>query len=338
VVPGGLADDGLADHGPSVRLYDRPYQPRRARRGGAEPWPGREPWWRQWLFGRRFVYLSAVIALVLVAGLLTWWLRSGRYTTIPPLRGVIASTARAELGNLGLRGTFGRPVHSDLAKGEVVRTSPAIGSHVTDGSVVTLIVSLGPVMIQVPQVSGQPLAQAEATLKQAKLSYKTIAQTSSTVPAGTVIGTNPPAYANWPQNKPVQIVVSEGVGLPNFVGMQFGQAQGQAQSLSVTLNQVQVKSSQPPNTIVRQSPGPNTPITQGEVVTVYVSLGPPSVPVPNVDSLSIKDAIRALRRAGFGVIVDHFFKFGRTICGYDPSGSQPQGTTITIHVCPLPGQ
>jgi len=335
VVHGGLADDaaGDVDNGPSVRLYDRPYQPRRARRMPAEPW------WRQWLFGRRFVYLSAVLALVLVAGLLTWWLRSGRYTTIPPVRGVLASTAQAELRNLGLRGKLGVPVHSDVPKGDVLRTSPPIGSHVTGGSLVTMIVSLGPLIIQVPQVSGEPLANAEAALKQAKLTVGTITkQTSATVPVGDVIATTPPAYTNWPQNKPVGITVSEGLGLPNFVGMQFPQAQQVAQQYHFTLNQLPVNSTQPPNTIVRQSPAANTPITPTEVVTVYVSQGPPSVPVPNVNGLSIKAAIHTLRRAGFGVVLDHFFKFGRTICDYNPKGNQPQGTTITIQVCTFPGQ
>jgi eukaryotic-like serine/threonine-protein kinase len=335
VVPGGLAADAAGDFdgGPSVRLYDHRYQPRRARRMPAEPW------WRQWLFGRRFVYLSVVLVLALAAGLLTWWLRSGQYTTIPPVRGVLASTARAELRNLGLSGKLGDPVHSNLPKGEVVRTSPPIGAHVTGGSVVTLIVSLGPLMIQVPNVSGQPLAQAEAALKQAKLTVGTITkQTSSTVPAGDVIATTPTAYTNWPQNKPVGITVSEGLGLPNLVGMQFPQAQQVAEQYHFTLNQLPVNSTQPPNTIVRQSPAANTPITPTEVVTVYVSQGPPSVAVPNVDGLTIRAAIRTLRKAGFGVTVDHFFKFGQTICDYNPKGNQPQGTTIMIQVCTFPGQ
>jgi eukaryotic-like serine/threonine-protein kinase len=333
IVPGGLADD--FDQGPSVRLYDDPYRGR----GSGRRRISREPWWRQWLFGRRFVYLSGFLAVALVAALLTWYLGTGRYTTIPPLRGVLAATARQELANLGLHGKLGTPVHNDLPKGEVVRTSPPIGSHVTGGAAVTLIVSLGPIKIQVPNVSGQPLAQAEALLKQAKLIVGTITkQTSATVPVGIVIGTTPPAYTIWQADKPVGIAVSEGPGLPNFVGMPIDQANNEAHQVGVTLNPVQVNSAQPPNTVTKQGTPPNTPITPNEVVTVYVSQGPPSVPVPNVDGMSIKQAIQTLRRAGFGVTVDHFFKFGRTICDYNPKGSQPQGSTITISVCTLPGQ
>ena len=153
---------------------------------------------------------------------------------------------------------------------------------------------------------------------------------SSTVPAGYVIGTIPRAYSKIPMSKPVRLIVSQGPGLPNFVGMQVSAAQAVAAG-GYTINPVQnAKGSQPANTITSQAPPPNTPITQGEVVTVHYSPGPPIVPVPDVQGMSITEAILTLHRAGFQWAVNHAGP-GNTVGNYSPSGSQPKGTVITLY-------
>jgi len=292
-----------------------------------------EPWLQRWLFSHRFAYLCGGLAVLLVAALLTWWLTSGQYATIPPVHGVVVSTARTELSNLGLHSRLGTPRHSPLARGDVISTRPAIGSRVTTGSTVTVIVSLGPVMITVPDVSGQPLNQAETALKAAHLIPGKVTKTvSSSVPVGAVISTTPHAYSRWPQSKPVGLTISEGPGLPSFVGQQVSAAQATAQAGGYTINPVQdAKSDQPVNTITSQSPPPNTPIRPGEVVTVHFSPGPPAVPVPNVQGMSLRDAIRALQQAGFNFTINQQGP-GNRVGSYSPTTPQPKGTTITLNV------
>jgi serine/threonine-protein kinase len=331
-----VAADGLpADYpGTSGRRLGAGYADHGGRYAGRRGAPRRsEPWLQQLLFSRRFIYLSGGLALVLVAALLGWWLTSGQYTTIPPLRGIALPTAKTELRNLGLHAELGTPVHNPLAKGDVIATKPAIGAKVTSGSTVTLIVSLGPVLIQVPNVSGQPLSQAEAALRAAHLTPGQVSkQVSSTVPVGDVISTTPHAYATWPQAKPVGLTVSEGPGLPNFVGMSVSDAQAAAQAGGYTINPVaDTKSDQPADTITSQSPPANTPITSGEVVTVRYSPGPPVTPVPNVQGMSVHDAIRALRDAGFQWTVNKTGP-GNQVCSYSPNTPQPKGTVISLNV------
>jgi serine/threonine-protein kinase len=130
----------------------------------------------------------------------------------------------------------------------------------------------------------------------------------------------------------VRVIVSQGPGLPNFVGMQVADAQAQASAGGYTINAVaNAKGSQPANTIVNQSPRPNTPITPGEVVTVYYSPGPPAVPVPDVTGMPLAQAIQTLQNAGFQVSVNHAGP-GDTVGSYSPSGDQPKGTVITVNV------
>ncbi|HWF80548.1 MAG TPA: PASTA domain-containing protein [Streptosporangiaceae bacterium] len=308
--------------------YPPRYRGHRAvrRRGRAEPWL------HDLLFGRRLLFLLGGLGLVLVVALATWWLSSGRYTKIPAMRGLTVSAATTDLRNLGLQVRIGKAEHDSLPKGEVIATSPDAGSKATGGSTVALTVSLGPVMLPMPNVTGQPLTQAEALVTQAHLTVgQVLKATSSSVPVGNVISTTPTAYTNWPQNKPVSLTVSEGPGLASFVGQPLQAAQAAAQAGGFTINATQVQSNEPAGTVLSQSPGANTPITPGEVVNVRVSQGPPAVPVPDVQGWPLQQAIKALRQAGFQVQVDSGI-LGDRVTSYDPTGSQPKGTTITLHV------
>jgi hypothetical protein len=96
VVPGGLHDDyadGRDDH---AVLHGRPL----GRGGyGGRRLAGRRPasFAAPLLYGRRPVYLCAGLAVILLIALTTWWLNTGQYTSVPPVKGVNVSTARAEL-------------------------------------------------------------------------------------------------------------------------------------------------------------------------------------------------------------------------------------------------
>ena len=244
------------------------------------------------------------------------------------------SSATGELKSAGLVPVLGQGRHSDtVPRGDVISTRPGSGARVTHGDRVTLISSLGPVLVGVPNVTGQQLAAAEQNLRAAGL---TAAQpsytTSDSIQAGVVISTNPVAYTQWPRNKPVQLVVSQGPPLPKFVGQQLSQAQAEAQQGGYAIQAVMVtNSTEPANTIIGQSPQPNTPITAGEVVTVKVSQGPPTVPVPDVTGMNVHQAEQVLTQAGFQVSVEGG-GLGNTVTSYSPTGQAPQGSTITIVV------
>jgi serine/threonine-protein kinase len=291
-----------------------------------------EPLLQRWLFSRRLVYVLLTVAVVAIVGVITWWVTDGQFVTVPQVRAEAGSTARAELQNLGFAVKFGPGQHNNqVARGGVIRTDPAIGTSVKRGAQVTIIESTGPVMINVPQVTGLSQAAAVAELKKAGLTVGSITTTASaTIPAGEVISTTPVVGTLWPQPKPVKIAVSAGPPLPNFVGQQFGAAQGLAQQGGYQLNQQNVSSEQPPGTIVGQSPAAGTPISKGEVVNVQVSSGPPMVAIPNVAGLSVDQATAELQQAGFQVQVNQGAFTGKTVQSFSPTGQAPKGSTITL--------
>jgi eukaryotic-like serine/threonine-protein kinase len=318
IVPTGLDDDYANGGGYRARA------PRRRSRGY------REPIFQRWLFSRRILI---VLGVFVVAGLI-WWMTEGQYFTVPRVDGITASAARADLTNAGLVAVSGSARHSNtVPAGDVITTDPAAGARIKHGAKIILITSLGPVRVVVPSVTGEPLGQADQALKAAGLiPAPPTYQPSSSIPQGIVIATSPVAYQHWPKDKPVHLIVSAGPPLPNFVGQQFGFAQAAAQAGGYSINQVTVaNSSQASGTIIKQSPAANTPITPGEVVTVWVSAGPAQVNVPDVTGENLGQAEAALNAAGFNVNVNQIGP-GHRVITYSPTGTAPQGSTITITV------
>jgi serine/threonine-protein kinase len=312
---------------------DDNYRPRDRRLLAPEDRWNREPPLQRLLFSRRLIYILGSLAVVLAAVLVAWWLTAGRYTTTPRVTGLNAQVATSELKNLHFQVQRGPGQHSNVPTGHVLSTSPAPGAKIRQGGTVTIVVSLGPVLIDIPPVTGQPIAQADAALRaKGLIPGQPKGEASTTIPAGVVISTSPVAGTAWPKNKPVGIVVSSGQPLPSFVGGQLSAAQAAAAAGGYKIQPVTVaKSTQPANTVLRQTPAAGTAIVSGEVVTVYVSPGPPSASVPDVTGESLRQAIADLKAAGFNVQVNKQGP-GNIVTGYGPSGTQPTGTTITINV------
>jgi serine/threonine-protein kinase len=294
----------------------------------------REPRLQRLLYSRRLVYLVLALAVVLVIGLLGWWVLEGRYTSVPAVGGMTAAAARADLSDAGLTVAAGESqVDNQVTKGRVIRTIPAAGGRIARGGRVTLVVSAGPRMIAVPEVTGQPLAAADTLLRHAGLFPGAVRhQTSATIAAGVVLATRPAGGTSWPQPDPVTLVVSAGPPLPNFVGLPKTTAEGWASQNSVQLNEVAAhRSEAPAGTVIRQSLPPGHAFTPHQVITIVYSLGPPPVNIPNVDGMRVGTAVQVLTRLGFHVTVSGL-KLFQTVVSYSPQGSAPKGSTITLQV------
>jgi serine/threonine-protein kinase len=292
----------------------------------------REPRLQRLLFSRRLAYLAAGIAVVLVFCLLGWWMFQGRYTIVPKVTGVSAAAARADLRDVGLTpGSARAELSNSVAKGLVIRSIPANGARIARGGQVSLIVSAGPHMIGMPQVTGMKLADAQAAIRHAGLVPGKVKNvTSATIPAGIVISTDPTAGTSWPQPSPVSLVLSAGPPLPSFVGQQKSVAEGWAAANGVKLNEVTAAhSDQPAGNVIKQSVAPGSAFTSGEVITIEISPGPPMVGIPDVDGLRVPKAVSMLRAAGFVVQINQVGPFN-VVFNYSPTGQAPKGSTITL--------
>jgi serine/threonine protein kinase/beta-lactam-binding protein with PASTA domain len=293
-----------------------------------------EPRLQRLLFSRRLGYLAAGIAAVLVVGVLAWWLTAGQYAKVPQVGGMTTAAAQAELRGAGFTVTAGKAVLDNaVMQGHVIRSIPAAGARVRKGGMITLIPSAGPHKIAVPQVTGLLLAAAQAALRHAGLTPGSVKnEPSATIAAGIVVSTNPAAGVSWPQPQPVNLVVSAGPPMPDFVGQPQQVAEQWAQANGVSLDEVATtKSDAPAQTIVRQSVLAGSAFTKGQVIIITISAGPPMVAIPNVDGMHVDKAIHVLTRLGFQVTVNRVGPL-QNVFNYSPNNQAPKGSTITLWV------
>ena len=85
--------------------------------------------------------------------------------TVPTVTGLSFEQASKKISDAGLKVARGEDVnHDTVPAGEVVSQRPAKGT-LFRGETVTIVVSKGPVMVEVPNVQSKPIKEAEATLK-----------------------------------------------------------------------------------------------------------------------------------------------------------------------------
>ena len=292
---------------------------------------GRESFLGRWLFSKRLIFLALAVAIIVVAGAGGWWVTSGRYATVPIVTGDSLSVATTALTTNGFKVTNGTSEHSNtLAPGLVVGISPS--GRAAKGATITIHLSAGPFTSTVPAVKGDKLAVAEAALAVVHLQYTSV-KVGSTLPVGSVVGTDPGAGASWPQTKPVQILESGGMPLPDLVGEQESAAESQATADDFHLTvQPDTGSNQPQGMIISQTPGKGTIITPGETVTIVVSSGPQQVTIPLVIGDGVANARSTLQAAGFKVVINGPDFFGK-VFDEDPDGltQAPAGSTVVLY-------
>ncbi len=97
----------------------------------------------------------------------------GRPVDLPDVTGDELDDARAELEEAGLVVEVApERVHSEHDAGEVARQSPAAGREVAEGDTVTLTLSKGPEMVEVPDVVGDSVDEAKQKLTGAGFDVK----------------------------------------------------------------------------------------------------------------------------------------------------------------------
>ena len=120
----------------------------------------------------------------------------------------------------------------------IIRTDPIAGTKVPENTSITVYVSSGKNTIKVPgTLIGLSESEATAALMAAKLTLGSITQANSaTIPAGTVIETDPVANADVAEGSVVNLVISNGqVNVPDVRNLSTSEAQSRMSSAEVGL-------------------------------------------------------------------------------------------------------
>jgi len=93
---------------------------------------------------------------------------------VPPIIGTLITDATTTLGPLGLTTETIREDFDDSVAGTILSTDPIPGTTVPKGTVIKVVLSKGPVLVDVPNVVGMDVATATTTLQSAGFQVKVV--------------------------------------------------------------------------------------------------------------------------------------------------------------------
>ena len=176
----------------------------------------------------------------------------------------------------------------------------------------------------------------------------------STHPAGQIISQDPAEGASRmivDEGIKVELTVSSGiklVTLPNVINLAYTDAQAELQTMGLNVVvALEESESVTKNYVIRMSPDPDSSVSSGSVVTLYVSAGPTVtyVTVPDVVGSTKEEAFLTLQQAGL-VCTETEITYVSSDSGeagnvlwqnYTPGSSVIAGTKVYIQVGNGPG-
>ncbi len=304
--------------------------------------------------GRRWAIASILIVLSLVGGgggVGWWWLTQGpgSLTSVPDVVGTTVAEATAQLvaAELVVSDTLLEEFDLVLPAGTVKGTSPLAGESLDKQSFVTLIVSLGPNPVSIPNAVGQTLEELSVTLEEQNLILGTTSlEFNDFVAKNSVLrlvdeaGQTLAPGSQVLAGSTVNAVTSAGA-VPNVEGLTVNEARNLLQSVGLTGvvgGDGAYSSTIPEGSVVEIFGLSARVLIPGDTVTILVSRGPELVMIPDLIDDTIADAKKALEDLGFVVDVRSEYpesEWDRTfarVTSLSPSVGQevPKGSTIIL--------
>jgi serine/threonine-protein kinase len=258
---------------------------------------------------KRFRWVALILAVAV--GATSWWnlIGPGARITVPSLIGGTLKQAESVLEPLGLKIEIERQIFSeDIAKGIIIESNPAGGEKVGDGATIKLTLSKGPERYQVPNLSKLTVAAATKLISSIPVQSPIIEeQFNDKFPKGYVISTAPSAGETVKRGAVIRIIVSKGVEqIP--MALYINKTKTEAfNNLKDSGFKVEVKEqfseTVPLGAVIAQNPAGGASYPKGSKVELIVSKGSAFTFIPNVLSLTEKDARAALTALGLQVSV-----------------------------------
>ncbi|HUR08152.1 MAG TPA: Stk1 family PASTA domain-containing Ser/Thr kinase [Nonomuraea sp.] len=296
-----------------------------------------------------FLVALAVVMVVAVA-LTGWYFSQTTYVPVPNLVGKDVAAAKNLAAASGFKvQTAAGQYDEKMAEGLVLRTDPAWKVEVERGEVLTLVPSLGPKRVLVPNVEGMSEPEARTAVAKAGLDVNRVSRLANQgVERGKVIRTSPEVGEKVKEGSKVNIYVSAGLVMPDVAGMPKDEAANYlgTQGFQVQVNEVDDDAE--PCTVIAQAPKAKSEVDKGAQAMITVARCQTDFwdwfkgdnearddqefqLVPSVVGKNTNDARKELRGLGFNVQVrklsnDGVVRFQR------PAGNseRPPGATVVL--------
>ncbi|MFC4119473.1 Stk1 family PASTA domain-containing Ser/Thr kinase [Nonomuraea zeae] len=296
-------------------------------------------------------FLVALAAVMVVAiGLTGWFFSQTEYIAVPSLVGKNLAVAEKNATALGFTVKKADGQYSEkVGEGLVLRSDPAAQTEVEKGSTITLVPSLGPKRVIVPDVAGMTGNAARVAISADGLTVGSVKRLANLeVERDKVIRTSPQAGEKVKEGAKVDILVSAGMVMPDVTGMPKDEAAGYlgGQGFQVQVNEVDDDAE--PCTVIAQAPKAKSEVDKGTPAQITVARCQTDFwdwfrgdnqarddqqfgLVPAVIGKDVKDAKAELEALGFTVRVQRLGNRG--VVQYQrplPNSERPQGSTVYL--------
>jgi serine/threonine-protein kinase len=282
------------------------------------------------------IVAALIIGIAVLAGAGGFGGGAGASLEVPSLVGRVQKDAAARATDAGVLMKVVERTADDPA-GIVISQAPGPGSFVHDGDQVTVVVSRGPPLVALPSVKGLPATEAQLELQQKGFLVATANVHDETIPAGSVVNTDPADLKKAPRESTIHLAVSDGpapVAVPDVSGKSCADATAAltAVRFKATCDQA-FSETVPVGFAIATDPPAGSAQPRDSAVVVHISKGPERIPVPNVVGMPVEAATNRLAAAGFQVAAQNYSPGGKVKAQAPAAGNQAKrGDTVTLYL------
>jgi eukaryotic-like serine/threonine-protein kinase len=302
-----MADDATARFLPTTDDEPPPYDPRPT----SQWYPDHDDDGDGSGRGRKIAYAMLIAAILFVLGIaafigLNALAGNGENETkpTPTLIGKTEAQARSDLEAAGLELGTVKKDSSSRRPGTVIAQNPDPGAEVEVGRAVDITVSSGKKTVDVPDVTGKQVEQAQTQLEAANFKVQTKQDPRSEEDKGTVTTTDPAAGTTVAEGSTITVYYSSGLTeVPEVIGQTQELAEAQLKDAGFKVEKVEEQTADAEDgTVIAQDPEAGRRTKRGSTVTITVAVGVPMVQVPSgLIGSQVTEATATLQASGLEV-------------------------------------
>lgn len=199
-----------------------------------------------------------ILLLCMLVGAIGFALTAPKYVDVPNLLGKSRGEALALIDEKGLsKGKITEAYSNSFKEGEVMKVTPKVGSKVKEMTKVDLVISQGVKTFTVEDYVGKSADKTKKQLEKQGFESVRIKEQYDKAANGTVINQNiEPGYKVVP--KDTMIILTKSIGVKqeyvkDYTGEEISKATSELEALGFKVEQSEVESDEPADTIVKQS-------------------------------------------------------------------------------------
>lgn len=170
----------------------------------------------------------------------------------------------------------------------------------------SIVASIFPPEVEVPDIVGRSLDEARALLAERGLRLRVAREVNSEFPVNTVVRQRPEGESIVRQGRVIDVDVSIGVAMvevPDLTGLSERSARIELSQYALEIGEIstEYRADMPPNLVIGQTPPPRSRVQVGSRVDIVLSTGTapvPNVVVPDFTGRLLEDVLREIESLG----------------------------------------